>query len=102
MEVTEVVGAVVGLAQIDFGDFHRAPFFAAGERAAALIVNGGLHPAVIVIHEGAADDEDVILARTVLGEQRIAAPHGPRDDFRAVLRQLAGKLGTLQPATSWR
>ena len=90
VEVAEVVGAVVGLGEIDFGDGHGAPFFAAGERAAALIVNGGIHPAVIVIHEGAADEEDVILAGTGLGEQRIAAPHGPRDDFRAVLRQFAG------------
>lgn len=77
VEVSEVVGTVVGLAEIDFGDGYGAPFFAAGERAAALIVNGGIHPAVIVIHEGAADDEDVILAAASMVNSMLSPPHGP-------------------------
>lgn len=67
MKVAEVVGAMVGVAEIDFGDDDRAPMFSFGERATALVVDGRVHPAILGFHERAADDEDVIFTSAGLG-----------------------------------
>ena len=74
-------------------DDDTAPFLGLGDDLASRVDDRRDHPVHLRIGEGAADHVDAILAGARPGEQRIAAPHWPGDDFGAVGGQRAGDLG---------
>src|SRR2546429_1826150 len=81
------------LVQVHFGDADRAPFPGLSQHAAVLAIDGGEHPVARHVFVGAADEIDMVLARAGARLFGIAAPHGPRDDFRAAIAQLARDFG---------
>src|SRR5712671_5308075 len=77
------------LVQVHFGDADRAPFPGLGEHAAVLSINGGEHPIARHVFVSAADEIDLVLTGAGSRLLGIAAPNGPRDDFRSAIAQLA-------------
>ena len=63
------------------------------EGFAVVAVDGGDHPVTRGVGVSAADDVNVILASARGTEHGVAAPHGPRDNFRAVVAEIARDLG---------
>src|SRR5213594_1861947 len=75
------------LVQVHFCDADRAPFAGLGQHAAVPAIDGGKHPVARHVFVSAADQIDMVLARAGARLFGIAAPHGPRDDFRAAIAQ---------------
>ena len=69
-EVAQVVWPDAGLAQINFRDGDGAPLAGLGDGFSGLIKDRRNHPAILRLHEGAADKIDVILAGAGLGCRR--------------------------------
>ena len=92
-EIAQVVRSDAGPTQIDFRDGHRAPGLGLRNRFAGLVEHGRDHPPVPRFHERAADEIDMVLTGTGLGQQRIAAPHRPGNDLRAAFRQFSRDFG---------
>jgi hypothetical protein len=72
---------------------HTVPIPLLGEHAAVLAIDGGKHPVARHVFVSAADEIDLVLARAGARLLGIAAPHRPRDDFRAAIAQLARDFG---------
>src|SRR3989442_11220858 len=81
------------LVQIHFCDADSSPFPGLGEHAAVLAIDGGEHPIPRHVFVRAADEIDLVLARAGARLLGIAAPHRPRNDFRAAIAQLPGDFG---------
>src|SRR5712691_10578543 len=79
--------------QIDLGHRNGSPFLRVRDGLAGMVEDGGDHPVAGDRLVSAADEVDVIFAGAGAGEQRVAAPDGPGDDFRAAVAQLAGDFG---------
>src|SRR2546428_11016061 len=81
------------LVQVHFPDADRTPIPGLGEHATVLAIDRSEHPVARNVFVRAADEINLVLARAGAGLVRIAAPHRPRDDFRAAITQLARDFG---------
>src|SRR4051812_24622909 len=92
LENTQAV-PVLSLFQIDLGHGYRAPVLALREHLAVVSEHRADHPVRLHVAIRAAHDIHMVLARTRLGKQWIAAPDRPCDDLSAIERELARDLG---------
>src|SRR5678816_820295 len=81
------------LVQVHFRKANRSPVFRLCEHAAVRPEDRGQHPVARHVFVSAADEIDLVLAGTGARLLGIAAPHRPRDDFRAAIAQLARDFG---------
>lgn len=87
-EIAETV-PVEALVQINLGDGDGAPVLGLRKRFAIMAVNSRDHPVTGGIGVCAANDINVILAGACRAKDWVAAPHGPRDNLRTVVAEVA-------------
>src|SRR5262249_52822015 len=86
-------GPPQSLLQVDLGHNHGSPFLGVNELVSRMVVYCSEHPLARDIFVCAADEVDVIFAGARRSQQRVAAPHGPRDHFGAVVAQTSRYFG---------
>src|SRR3954462_6135141 len=75
--------------QVDLGYSDAAPAFGLSQSRSGVIEDGGNHPIAGDVFVSAADKIDMVFAGTGPGEQGVAAPDWPRDDFRTAVGKFA-------------
>src|SRR6266478_6031046 len=81
------------LVQVHFCNTDSSPLAGLGEHFAVLAIDGSEHPVARHVLVSAADEIDLVLTCTGARLLGIAAPHRPRNNFRAATTQLARNFG---------
>src|SRR5262249_3268952 len=89
----EVVAPEEALPEVHFRDDDLAPLLGVHDRHPVMAIDGSQAPLAGIVVVGAADEMNVVLARSRTGQERIASPDRPGDHLGDVLRWLPRDLG---------